>query len=156
MPSPPLSNPDLRPWDPPVLDNRSPRSLKQRYEASVSSTLARGNEAWTLTPRALATLRGFPATTPLHREVVSRGGDKPSYDLLPAVGRPGHQWLGHIPRMHADRLVRRADLPSRRLNTPLLQIQEITTSWLERGMAPLVKFTSPTNSDWTMKAIIQK
>ena len=41
-------------------DNRLPRSLKLRlYAASVCSTLTHGSEAWTLTPRALATLNGF-------------------------------------------------------------------------------------------------
>ena len=41
-------------------DNRLPRSLKLRlYTACVWSTLTQGNEALTLTPRALATLNGF-------------------------------------------------------------------------------------------------
>ena len=35
---------------------------------------------------------------------------KPSYDLLTAVRTRRHQWLGHILRMSADRLVRRAVL----------------------------------------------
>ena len=126
------------------LDNRSPRSLKQRYESSVCSTLARGSEAWTLTPRAMAKLNGFPVTAPHQREVVSRGGDKPSDDTMAAVRRPGYQWLDHILSMPADRLVRRADLPSRRLNTPLIQLQGICTCRLERDMTKW-----PTNRDWT-------
>ena len=35
---------------------------------------------------------------------------KPSYDLLTAVRTRRHHWLGHILRMPADRLVRRAVL----------------------------------------------
>ena len=35
---------------------------------------------------------------------------KPLYDLMGAVRTRRHQWLGHILRMPADRLVRRAVL----------------------------------------------
>ena len=94
-------------------DNRLPRSLKLRlYAASVCSTLTHGSEAWILTPRALATLNGFNSRQ-LHR-ITDRSyrdeATKPSYDLLTAVRTRRHHWLGHILRMPADRLVRRAVL----------------------------------------------
>ena len=94
-------------------DNRLPRSLKLRlYSASVCSTLTHGSEAWMLTPRALATLNGFNSRQ-LHR-ITGRSyrdeATKPSYDLLTAVRTRRHHWLGHILRMPADRLVRRAVL----------------------------------------------
>ena len=92
-------------------DNRLPRSLKLRlYAASVCSTLTHGSEAWMLTPRALTTLNGFNSRQ-LHR-ITGRSyreeATKPSYDLLTAVRT--HHWLGHILRMPADRIVRRAVL----------------------------------------------
>ena len=93
-------------------DNRLPRSLKLRlYAASVCSTLTHGSEAWTLTPRALTTLNGFNSRQ-LHRITGRsyREATQPSYDLLTAVRRRRHQWLGHIRWMPADRLVRRAVL----------------------------------------------
>ena len=94
-------------------DNRLPRSLKLRlYAASVCSTLTHGSEAWMLTPRALATPNGFNSRQ-LHR-ITGRSyrdeATKPSYDLLTAVRTRRHHWLGHILRMSADRLVRRAVL----------------------------------------------
>ena len=94
-------------------DNRLPRSLKLRlYAASVCSTLTHGSEAWMLTPRALATLNGFNSRQ-LHH-ITGRSyrdeATKPSYDLLTAVRTRRHHWLGHILRMPADRLVRRAVL----------------------------------------------
>ena len=94
-------------------DNRLPRSLKLRlYAASVCSTLTHGSEAWILTPRALATLNGFNSRQ-LHR-ITGRSyreeATTPSYDLLTAVRTRRHQWLGHILRMPANRLVRRAVL----------------------------------------------
>ena len=94
-------------------DNRLPRSLKLRlYAASVCTTLTHGSEAWMLTPRALATLNGFNSRQ-LHR-ITGRSyrdeATKPSYDLLTAVRIRRHHWLGHILRMPADRLVRRAVL----------------------------------------------
>ena len=93
-----------------------PRSLKLRlYAANVCSTLTHGSEAWTLTPRALATLNGFNSRQ-LHR-ITGRSyreeATQPSYDLLTAVRRRRHQWLGQILRMPADRLVRRAVLGQR-------------------------------------------
>ena len=94
-------------------DNRLPRSLKLRlYAASVCSTLTHGSEAWILTPRALATLNGFNSRQ-LHRITVRSYREEattPSYDLLTAVRTRRHQWLGHILRMPANRLVRRAVL----------------------------------------------
>ena len=94
-------------------DNRLPRSLKLRlYAASVCSTLTHGSEAWILTPRALATLNGFDYRQ-LHL-IIGRSyreeATTPSCDLLTAVRTRRHQWLGHIPRMPANRLVRRAVL----------------------------------------------
>ena len=94
-------------------DNRLPRSLKLHlYAASVCSTLARGSEAWMLTPRALATLNGFNSRQ-LHR-ITGRSyreeATTPSYDLLKAVRMRRHQWLGHILRMLSDCLLRRAVL----------------------------------------------
>ena len=94
-------------------DNRLPRSLKLRlYAASVCSTLTHGSEAWMLTPRPLSTLNGFNSRQ-LHR-ITGRSyreeATKPSYDLLAAVRTQRHLWLGHILRMPADRLVRRAVL----------------------------------------------
>ena len=50
---------------------REPLNLRL-YAASVCSTLTHSSEAWTLTPRALATLNGFNSCQ-LHREIVSRG-----------------------------------------------------------------------------------
>ena len=65
-----------------------------------------------LTPRALATLNGFNSRQ-LHR-ITGRSyrdeATKPSYDLLTAVRTRRYHWLGHILRMPADRLVRRAVL----------------------------------------------
>ena len=94
-------------------DNRLPRSLKLRlYAASVCSTLTHGSEAWILTPRALATLNGFNSRQ-LHRipgRSYREEATTPSYDLLTAVRTRRHQWLGHILRMPANRLVRRAVL----------------------------------------------
>ena len=89
------------------------RCLKLRlHAASVCSTLTHGSEAWMLTPRALATLNGFNSRQ-LHR-ITGRSyrdeATKPSYDLLTAVRTRRHHWLGHILRMPADRLVRRAVL----------------------------------------------
>ena len=70
------------------------------------STLTHDSEVSTLTPRALATLNGFDSRQ-LHR-ITGRSyredATTPSYNLLTAVRR--HQWLGHILRMPADRLVR--------------------------------------------------
>ena len=105
-------------------DNRLPRSLKLRlYAASVCSTLTHGSEAWTLTPKALATLNGFNSRQ-LHR-ITGRSyreeATQPSYDLLGAVRRRRHQWLGHILRMPADRLVRRAVLALGRRGGPPYQ-----------------------------------
>ena len=93
--------------------NRLPWSLKLcLYAASVFSTLTHGSEAWMLTPRALATLSGFNSRQ-LHR-ITGRSyreeATKPSYDLLTAVRMRRHHWLGHILRMPANRLVRRAVL----------------------------------------------
>ena len=71
-----------------------------------------GSEAWMLTPRALAMLNGFNSwqlhgtTGRSYREEAIT----PLYDLLKAVRTRRHQWLGHILRMHSDRLVRRAVL----------------------------------------------
>ena len=93
--------------------NRISRSLKIRlYAASVCSTLTHGIEAWILTPRPLATLNGFNSCQ-LHRITgmsYREEATKPSYDLLTAVRTRRHYWLGHIMRMPADRLVRRAVL----------------------------------------------
>ena len=91
-------------------DNRLPLSLKLRlYAESVCSTLTHGSEARMLTPRALAMLNGFNSRQ-LHR-ITGRSyreeATKPSYDLLTAVRT---RRLGHILRMPADRLVRRAVL----------------------------------------------
>ena len=65
-----------------------------------------------LTPRALATLNGFNSRQ-LHR-ITGRSYQEeattPSYDLLTAVRTRRHHWLGHILRMPANRLVRRAVL----------------------------------------------
>ena len=47
-------------------DNRLPRSQKLPRSLSVCSTLTHGSEAWTLTPKALATLNGFNSRQ-LHR-----------------------------------------------------------------------------------------
>ena len=94
-------------------DNRLPRSLKLcLYAASVCSTLTHGSEAWMLTPRALATLNGFNSRQLQRITGRSYRGEttKPSYDLLSAVRTRRHQWLGHILRMPADRLMRRAML----------------------------------------------
>ena len=70
------------------------------------------DKAWILTPRALATLNGFNSRQ-LHR-ITGRSyreeATTPSYDLLTAVRTRRHQWLGHILRMPANRLVRRAVL----------------------------------------------
>ena len=78
-------------------DNRLPRSLKLRlYAASVCLTLTHGSEAWTLTPRTLATLNGFNPRQ-LHRingRSYREEATQPSYDLLTAVRRRRHQWLG--------------------------------------------------------------
>ena len=71
------------------------------YTASVCSTLTHGNEAWNLTPKAMATL---------NRRSYREEATKPSYELLMAVRTRRHHWLGHILRMPADRLVRRAVL----------------------------------------------
>ena len=74
----------------------------------ICSTLTHGSEAWTLTPRALATFNGFNygqlqrITGRSYREEAT----KPSYDLLTAVRTRRHQWVGHILRMPANRLVR--------------------------------------------------
>ena len=94
-------------------DNSLPLSLKLRlYAASVCSTLTHGSEAWTLTPRALATLNDF-ISRQLHR-ITGRSyrdeATKPSYDLLKAVRTRSHHWRGHILRMTADRLLRHAVL----------------------------------------------
>ena len=71
-----------------------------------------GSEAWTLTPRALAMMNGFNSRK-LH-SITGRSyreeATTPSYDLLTAVRTRSHQWLGHILRMPAGRLVRRAVL----------------------------------------------
>ena len=94
-------------------DNRLPRSLKLRLcAASVCSTLTHGSEAWMLTPIALATLNGFNSRQ-LHRNTgmsYQEEATTPSYDLLTAVRTRRHHWLGHILRIPADRLVRRAVL----------------------------------------------
>ncbi len=94
-------------------DNCLPRSLKLRlYAASVCPTLTHGSEAWMLTPKALATLIGFNSRQ-LHRltgRSYREEATKPSYDLLTVVRTRRHHWHGHILRMHADRLVRRAVL----------------------------------------------
>ena len=73
-------------------DNRLAHSLKIRlYAASVCSTLTHGSEAWTLTPRALATLNGFNSRQLHHiagrsyREEATQS----SYDLLAAVRSGG-------------------------------------------------------------------
>ena len=105
-------------------DNRLARSLKLRlYAASVCSTLTHGSEAWTLTPRALATLNGF-SSRQLHR-ITGRSyreeATRPSYDLPAAVRRRKQQWLGHILRMPPDRLVRCAVLAMGRRQGPPYQ-----------------------------------
>ena len=83
------------------------------YTASICSTLMHGSEAWTLTSRVLATLNGFNSRQ-LHcitgRWSYREETTKPSYDFLTAVRTQMHQWLGHIPRMPADRLVHHAVL----------------------------------------------
>ena len=60
----------------------------------------------------MATLNGFNSRQ-LHR-ITGRSyideATKPSYDLLTAVWTRRHHWLGHILRIPADRLVRRAVL----------------------------------------------
>ena len=83
-------------------DNRLPRSLKLRlYAASVCSTLTHSSET---------KLNGFNSRQ-LHR-ITGRSyreeATKPSYDLPTPVRTRRHHWLGHILRMPADRLVRRA------------------------------------------------
>ena len=105
-------------------DNRLPRSLKLRlYAASVCSTVTYGSEAWMLTPRALATLNGFNSRQ-LQR-ITGRSYQEeaitPSYDLLTAARTRRHHWLGHILRMPADRLVRRAVLALSQRDGPSYQ-----------------------------------
>ena len=115
-------------------DNRLPRSLKLRlYAASVCSTLTHGSEAWMLTPRALSTLYGFnsrqlPRTT---GRSYQEEATTPSYDLLTAVRT--HYWLGHTPRMHADRLVRRAVLALGQRDGPPYQPGRILMDTASRG-----------------------
>ena len=82
------------------------------YAASVCSTLTHGSVAWMLTRRALATLNGFNYRQ-LHR-ITGRSyreeATKPSYDLPTAVRTRRHHWLGHILRIPAHLLERRAVL----------------------------------------------
>ena len=115
-------------------DNRLPRSLKLRlYAASVCSTLTHGSEAWMLTPRALATLYGFNSRQlpRITGRSYQEEATTPSYDLLTAVRT--HYWLGHIPRMPADRLVRRAVLALGQRDGPPYQPGRILMDTASRG-----------------------
>ena len=88
-------------------DNCLVRSLKLRlYAASVCSTLTHRSKAWMLTLNGFSSRQIHCITGRSYREEVIN----PLYDLLTAVRTRRHQWLGHILRMPADRLVRHAVL----------------------------------------------
>ncbi len=92
-------------------------------------------------PRALATLNGFNSRQ-LHR-ITGRSyreeATKPSYDLLTAVRTRRHQWLGHILRMPADRLVRHAVLAVGQQTGPAYQ----PDSLLMNTPLPLTELVMP-------------
>ena len=92
-------------------DHRLPSTMKFRlYQSAVCSTFAHACEAWTLTDRVKRMINGFNSrclhviTNADYRETATN----PEFDLLLAIRRRRLRYLGHIFRMDAGRLVRRA------------------------------------------------
>ena len=80
------------------------------YRLCVCSSLTHCCEAWTLNRKVTRTINGFNSTC-LH---VITGDDyrvtatAPAYDLVLAVRKRRLRYLGHVLRLPADRMVRRA------------------------------------------------
>ena len=80
------------------------------YRLCVCSSLTHCCEAWTLNRKVTRTINGFNSTC-LH---VITGDDyrvtatAPAYDLVLAVRKRRLRYIGHVLRLPADRMVRRA------------------------------------------------
>ena len=92
-------------------DHRLSRTTKLRlYRVCVCSSLTHCCEAWTLTRAVTRSINGFNSRC-LHvmtGEHYRKTAIAPAYDLVLAVRRRRLRYLGHVLRMPAERMVRRA------------------------------------------------
>ena len=92
-------------------DHRLSRTTKLRlYRVCVCSSLTHCCEAWTLNRAVTRTINGFNSRC-LHvltGEHYRETAIAPAYDLVLAVRRRRLRYLGHVLRMPAERMVRRA------------------------------------------------
>jgi hypothetical protein len=84
----------------------------QIFKAAVTSVLTYGSEAWRLTPKAKAAINGANARLicritgrTAHDEASPRNQ---TFNILEAIRKRKHEWLGHILRMEDCRLVKHA------------------------------------------------
>ena len=90
-------------------DSRLPITFKLRiYRSAVSTTLTHACEAWTLTSNVQQKINGFNSRC-LHiisGDSYRNTATKPVFNLVRAIRRRRFKYLGHVLRMHPDRLVR--------------------------------------------------
>ena len=90
-------------------DNRLPITFKLRiYRSAVSTTLTHACEAWTLTSNVQQKINGFNSRC-LHiitGDSYRNTATKPVFNLVRAIRRRRFKYLGHVLRMHPDRLIR--------------------------------------------------
>ena len=94
-------------------DSRLPITFKLRiYRSAVSTTLTHACEAWTLTSNVQQKINGFNSRC-LHiitGDSYRNTATKPVFNLVRAIRRRRFKYLGHVLRMHPDRLVRQTFL----------------------------------------------
>ena len=86
------------------------------YKAAVTSILTYGSEAWRLTEKAKAKINGTNARLiaritgkTAHEEASPRNQ---TFNIIRAIRKRKHEWLGHILRMDECRLVKHAIIGS--------------------------------------------
>ena len=93
-------------WD----DHRLSTNMKVKlYRTSVCSTLTHACEAWVLNDNVKRMVNGFNSTC-LHtitKKCYREMAMNPPFNLVLAIRRRRLRYLGHVLRMHEDRLVRR-------------------------------------------------
>ena len=82
------------------------------FKAAITSVLTYGSEAWRLTREAKTTINGANARLisritgkDAHAEASPRSR---TFDIIQAIRKRKHEWLGHILRMGDERLVKHA------------------------------------------------
>jgi hypothetical protein len=105
------------------------------YKAAVVSILTYGSEAWRLTAKAKAAINGVNARL-ISRITGKTAHEEASpklrtFDVLKAIRKRKHQWLGHILRMDNKRLVK---------HTVRLQYESGDTSNMLADAPPTVNF----------------